>query len=105
MFLTQGQSAGRQTRPAHSGHAHLIDLNRSGRTSRSRSQMPLRQRVTVFISTAPFDGEASPRKSNCWLLRCVGPEQAKQLLFHASVVTKAVDEDAFSESVDMTPVE
>ena len=56
-------------------------------TSQSRSHLPLRQRVTVIISTAPIDGEASPRKSNCWLLRCVGPEQAIQLRFHSLIVT------------------
>ena len=37
--------------------------------------LQLPQIATVIISTAPFDGEASTRKSNCWLLRCVGPEQ------------------------------
>ena len=65
--------------------------------------LQLPQQATVLILTAPFDGETSPRKSNCWLLRRVGPEQAKQALFPASVVTTgAVNEVLFSGSVDIT---
>ena len=43
--------------------------------------LQLSQIATVIISTAPFDREAIPRESNCWLLRCVGPEQRSELRF------------------------
>ena len=57
---------------SNSCHALLCSQRWSRCTSQSRSHLPLRQRVTVFISTAPIDREPSPRKSNCWLLRRVG---------------------------------
>ena len=50
-------------------------LNRSRFMPTSRSPSRLSQWAFVVISTAPFDDETSTRKSNCWLLRCVGPEQ------------------------------
>ena len=61
-------------RLACSCHALLSDLNRSRCTSRSKSHLPLRQRVTVVISTAPFDGEESPHKLNYWLRRSDRPD-------------------------------
>ena len=57
------------------GHALMCYLNRSRFMPTSRSPSRLSQWAFVVISTAPFDDETRPRKSNCWLLRCVGPEQ------------------------------
>ena len=51
-----------------------VRLRWSRCTSRARSHLPLRQRATVIISSAPFHDEANSPKSNCWLLRCVGPK-------------------------------
>ena len=50
-------------------------LNWSRFVPTSRSPSQLSQWPFVVISTAQFDHETSPRKSNYWLLRCVGPEQ------------------------------
>ena len=56
----------------------------------------------MLILTAPFDGEASPRKSNCWLLRCVGPEQASELrLLARDVTTDEADEGPIVGLVDV----
>ena len=51
----------------------------------------------MIISTAPFDGEASPRILNCWLLRRVGPTRARQFPFHPTIMTtEAVSEVTIS---------
>ena len=62
------------------GHALMCYLNRSRFMPTSRSPSRLSQWAFVVISTAPFDDETRPRKSNCWLLRCVGPTYGPESL-------------------------
>ena len=80
-------------RLADSAHALLCSLNLGRFATNLPSSLPLRHREYVVISTARIDGEASPHKSNCWLLRCVGPEQSNQRRFITPVVTTGVAED------------
>ena len=56
----------------------MSDQDWSRFISASRSPSQLSQLAFVVISTAPFDVATSPLKSNCWLLRRVGPEQLSQ---------------------------
>ncbi|MEI6541524.1 MAG: hypothetical protein WCO86_18660 [Planctomycetota bacterium] len=62
-------------------------------------------RPFVFGLTAPMDQELPTWRIKSMSLRRVGPEQARQLRFDASVVTDAVDEDLLSGLVDLTGVE
>ena len=65
--------------------------------------MLLRQWVFVIISTAQHDDGSSRRKSDCWLLRCVGPTRARGVLFHAPVVTtNEVNTDPFAGANEVT---
>ena len=77
------QTSDKNRSPNCSDRSHIVGF----RTAPYRSPSQLSQRATVIISTTTFDREASPRKSDCWLRRCVGPEQVSECRYLTSVVT------------------
>ena len=58
-----------------SGHAHMSQLDSSGFVPTSRSSLWLCQWESVVLSTAPSDGNSSPRKSDYQLRQRVGMTQ------------------------------
>ena len=74
-------------------------------SGRSLTSLQLRCMGIVIISTASPDGYSNPRKSNCWRLQRVGPEQCHELRFLAPVVIGAAYEALFAWPMDITFVE